>query len=130
MFGKAKFLMKEAALRLKYMTTADCMFCQIIKGELKTNKILETDTVLAIYDINPVAKIHVLVIPKKHIESVMTVSDSESGDLVDLFEVAQKIVEDKKLNAFRLAFNGGRYQHVAHLHMHLLAGDTVDWSKL
>ena len=112
------------------MTSKDCLFCSIIKGELATQKVLETENVLAIYDVNPVAKIHILIIPKKHIESVMTVSDAEGSDLVDLFEVAQKIVEDRKLDAFRLAFNGGKYQHVAHLHMHLLAGDKIVWSKL
>ena len=130
MLRKTKWLFKEATLRLKYMTENDCLFCNIIKGKLATHKVLETKNVLAIYDVNPVAKIHILIIPKKHIESVMTVSDVHANDLVDLFEVAQKIVEDRKLDAFRLAFNGGKYQHVAHLHMHLLAGDKIVWSKL
>jgi len=130
MLKKTKWLLKEAKLRLKYMTSKDCLFCSIIKGELATQKVLETENVLAIYDVNPVAKIHILIIPKKHIESVMTVSDVHANDLVDLFEVAQKIVEDRKLDAFRLAFNGGKYAHVAHLHMHLLAGGKVEWSKL
>ena len=130
MLRKTKWLFKEATLRLKYMTENDCLFCNIIKGKLATHKVLETKNVLAIYDVNPVAKIHILIIPKKHIESVMTVSDVHANDLVNLFEAAQKIVNDRKLDAFRLAFNGGKYQHVAHLHMHLLAGGKVEWSKL
>ena len=130
MLRKTKWLFKEATLRLKYMTENDCLFCNIIKGKLATHKVLETKNVLAIYDVNPVAKIHILIIPKKHIESVMTVSDVNANDLVNLFQAAQKIVNDRKLDAFRLAFNGGKYQHVAHLHMHLLAGDKIVWSKL
>ena len=48
----------------------DCLFCKIIKGEIPSNKVYEDDEILAFYDINPAAKIHILVIPKKHIESL------------------------------------------------------------
>lgn len=130
MIRKAKWLVKEAQLRIKYMTSKDCIFCQIIRGEIKTNPVLETETILAINDINPLAQVHIVIMPKKHIESVLTVSKDDSKEVTAMFAAAQKIVQDRQIEAFRLAFNGGRYQHVPHLHMHLLAGGSVKWGKL
>lgn len=112
------------------MTSRDCLFCKLVAGEIETDKVLETDSVVAVNDINPVAQIHIVIIPKKHIDSVLTVASHDCRDIIEMFGVAKKLVEEKKLLAFRLAFNGGRYQHVPHLHMHLLAGGSVKWSKL
>lgn len=128
--GKIKFLAKEARLRAKYMTSKDCIFCNLVNGQIKTSLILETDKAIAFNDINPVANTHVLIVPKKHIESVLTISDNESSDIIELFGVAKKIAKEKKLDAFRLAFNAGKYQHVPHVHMHMLSGKKIDWSKL
>jgi len=130
MIRKAKFLAKEAQLRVKYMISKDCIFCKIVSGKIKSNFVVEAEKVVAFADINPVAEVHFLIVPKKHIESVLTISDSDAADLVAMHEVAQKLVEDNRLEAFRLAYNGGRFQHVGHLHMHLLAGKKVDWRKL
>jgi len=130
MLNKTKWLVKEAALRIKYMTDTDCIFCKITKGELKTTPIFENEMTIAFNDINPVAETHVLIVPKKHIESLLTITKNDSPWIIDMFQVAEKIVVDKKLGAFRLAFNGGSYQHIPHLHMHLLAGGSVKWSKL
>ena len=121
---------KEVVLRVQYMTSKDCLFCKLVAGEIKTDPVLVTERVIAVVDINPVARVHVVIIPKVHIESVLTVSGEDANDVMAMFEVAQKIIADKKLSAFRLAFNGGTYQHVPHLHMHLLAGGSVRWSKL
>ena len=71
-----------------------------------------------------------LIIPKNHIESAVTIEAKDSKDVVDMFRAAANLVKEKKLEAYRLAFNGGRYQHVSHLHMHLLAGGSVLWEKL
>lgn len=130
MFKKAKFLAKEVHLRISYMMSDNCLFCKLVAGEIKTDKVLETEDVVAVNDVNPVAETHIVIIPKKHVESVLTVKASDSSDIIKMFEVAQKIIADKKLSAFRLAFNGGSYQHVGHLHMHLLAGRKVEWGKL
>ena len=130
MIRKVKFLAKEVALRIKYMTTRDCLFCKLVGGEIKTDKILETDDVVAVNDINPVANIHIVIIPKRHIESVLTVGSGDASDIIKMMKVAQKIIRDRQLDAFRLAFNGGRYAHVPHLHMHLLAGAKIEWNKL
>ena len=112
------------------MTAKDCIFCKLASGEIKTQPVLETDKTLAIADINPVAPVHLLIIPKKHIESVLTIDESVAGDMIDMFKVSKELVNLKKLDAYRLTFNGGKYQHVPHLHMHLLAGGKIEWSKL
>ncbi|MBI2012755.1 HIT domain-containing protein [Candidatus Curtissbacteria bacterium] len=113
------------------MTNKDCIFCKIVSGEITPkDPVYETQKSISFWDINPVTKTHILIVPKRHIESVMTVGKKDAVYLIDMFEVAQKIVGDKNLDAFRLAFNGGTYQHVPHLHMHLLAGGKVEWSKL
>ena len=130
MLKKAKFLIKEAHLRIKYMKAKDCIFCKIIAGEIKTKLIAQNDRVIAFNDVNPISAVHILIMPKRHIESVLTIGEDDASFLVAMHQMAQQIVKDKNLTAFRLAFNGGSYQHVGHLHMHLLAGGSVKWSKL
>lgn len=130
MIRKAKFLAKEAILRAKYIMEKDCLFCKMVAGEVKTKPVAETSKVLVIADINPVADTHILIIPKKHIDSVLTIESDDSEDLIAMFKVAKKLVEVNRLSAFRLSFNGGKFQHVPHLHMHLIAGSKVEWSKL
>ena len=112
------------------MTNRDCIFCQIVSGKVKTNLISESDKVIAFNDVNPISAVHILIMPKRHIESVLKIGEDDASILVALHQMAQQIVKDKKLGAFRLAFNGGSYQHVPHLHMHLLAGGSVKWNKL
>lgn len=130
MIKKAKFLAKEAQLRVKYMMEKDCIFCKLISGQMKANFIAETERVVAFADINPVSDVHILIVPKKHIESVLTIDSGNGEDLVEMYSVAKKLVLENKLDAFRLAFNGGKFQHVSHLHMHLLAGKKIEWKKL
>lgn len=130
MLKTAKFLAKEAVLRAKYIMEKDCLFCKMMAGEVKTKPLMETNKVLVIHDINPVADTHILIIPKKHIDSVLTIESDDSEDLIAMFKVAKKLVEVNSLSAFRLSFNGGKFQHVPHLHMHLIAGSKVEWSKL
>lgn len=130
MIKKAKFIAKEAVLRAKYIMEKDCIFCKIVSGEMRTNKVYESETVIAFPDINPVSDVHILIVPKKHIDSVLTLQSADGREVVDMFAVAAKIVDEMKLSSFRLAFNGGKFQHVPHLHMHLLAGSKIDWKKL
>lgn len=130
MIKKLKFYAREAGLRIKYMTIKNCLFCKLVAGEIKTDKILETDSIVAVNDINPVSEVHIVIIPKVHINSVLTIKGDDSSAIIKMFEVAQELVSMRKLSAFRLVFNGGRSQHVPHLHMHLLAGGKVEWSKL
>ena len=130
MIKSAKWLIKEANLRLKYMTSKDCIFCKVARGEIKKEFLYESEKVVAFDDINPVAAVHILIVPKKHIESTATIAKEDEGDVAQLFKVATGLASEKKLDAYRLTFNAGRYQHVPHLHMHLLAGGKIEWSKL
>lgn len=112
------------------MISKECLFCKIVTGETKSNFLAESDKVVAFADINPIADVHILIVPKIHIESVSTIKNEDSGYLVSMFAVATSLAKDKKLTAYRLSFNAGRYQHVSHLHMHLLAGGKIQWPKL
>lgn len=130
MIKKAKWVIKEAKLRIKYKMTKDCIFCKITNGEIKSKIIAQNEGAIAIYDINPVAKVHLLIFPKKHIDSVLTVGKNDGDALVDMMDLAKILVEKLKLEAFRLSFNGGKFQHIGHIHMHLLAGSKIEWEKL
>lgn len=112
------------------MTSKDCIFCKIVAGEIKSEFLAESEKTVAFADINPVSDTHILIVPKKHIESTSTIAKDDGGYLADLFSTATRVSSEKKLDAYRLTFNAGRYQHVPHLHMHLLAGGKVDWGKL
>ncbi len=127
---KIKWFVKEARLRIKYMVSKDCIFCKIVNGEMGTKFLARRGKTVAFADINPVASVHILIVPKKHIESAEAVGIADGADLADMFSVAAKIVREKGIDAYRLTFNGGRYQHVPHLHMHLLSGKKIEWEKL
>ena len=130
MLKKAKWLIKEAQLRIIYMISKDCIFCKIISGGIKSEILMESENSVAFADINPVAKIHILIVPKKHIESVETITNNDGTILADMVDVARKLVIKHKISEYRLTFNGGKFQHVPHLHMHLLAGSKIEWGKL
>jgi histidine triad (HIT) family protein len=104
----------------------DCIFCKIVKGEIPSAKIFEDDDVVAFNDINPKAKVHVLVVPKKHIESVKHLNKSDEKLAGELIMTAKKIAEDKKLEGYKIIINVGKEggQLVDHLHLHLLSGDV------
>ena len=117
-------------MRVTYKMAKDCIFCKIVKGQIKSQFIGENERAVAINDLNPVSSLHILIFPKKHIDSVLTVSEDDGVDLVAMHSLAQDLVSARKLDAFRLAYNGGRFQHIPHLHMHLLAGGKIEWKKL
>jgi len=100
-----------------------CIFCKIVNKEIPNKTILENDEFLAFEDINPLAPIHILVIPKQHIESFDDVSSDIMGKMT-LFiqQVAKKL--DIQKDGYRLITNIGKNggQEVGHLHFHILAG--------
>lgn len=103
----------------------DCIFCKIVKGEIPSEKVFEDDDILAFNDINPKARVHVLIIPKSHIESVKQL-EKKDGELVGkMFLAAKNIAEEKKLEGYKIAVNVGKEggQLVGHLHLHLLSPD-------
>lgn len=108
-----------------------CIFCKIIKKEIPAKVVYEDDLVLAFWDINPQAPVHLLIIPKKHIPAAMDIKDEDSGILLRLYQFVQKTARDQGLEAsgFRLVINNGRDagQAVDHLHIHLLGGRKLQW---
>lgn len=107
----------------------DCLFCKIIKGEIPSTKVYEDDKVLAFKDINPAAPIHVLVIPKKHIENVLEIDEENKEIASDIFLAINKIARQLGIDkdGFRIINNCGKDagQEVMHLHFHILAGGKM-----
>lgn len=103
------------------MKQEDCVFCKIIKGELPSDKVYEDNDVTAFNTINPVAETHILVCPKQHIQNVLNISSK--FDFSKIIVAIQKIISKKNIqDGYKLVINGGKYQSVPHLHVHLLAG--------
>ena len=104
----------------------NCIFCKIIKGEIPTKKVYEDEEILAFYDINPAAPIHILVIPKKHIDCIAHLNKEDEVLVGKIYAVINKIAEEKgfKEQGFRVIVNSGKDggQEVMHLHFHILAG--------
>jgi len=108
----------------------DCVFCKIAKGEIPSKKAYEDDRVLAFYDLDPQAPVHILIIPKEHISSAAEITSENSGIVAHIFEVAAKLAEENQLTeGFRVVTNVGKDggQSVPHLHFHLLGGRSMKW---
>lgn len=97
----------------------DCIFCKIINGEIPSTKLYENDYIIAIEDINPKARVHSLVIPKKHIESLNELEDEKI--MSELIKGVKKIAEIKNVKAYRVHINTGKEegQIVFHLHVNV-----------
>lgn len=109
---------------------ADCVFCKIAAGEIPSNKVYEDEQVVAFYDLDPQAPVHVLVIPKEHIASAAAVTPGNSGVVAHIFEVIAKLAQELGLeNGFRVINNCGEdgMQTVQHLHFHLLGKRKMGW---
>ena len=113
------------------MTETDCIFCKIATGELPTDKIYEDDYALAFRDLHPQAPVHLLVIPKDHLESLNDVSPSDEKVLGHLMRLASRIANQLGIaeSGFRTVVNTGPDggQSVFHLHVHLLGGRPLTW---
>lgn len=109
----------------------NCLFCKIAEGTIPSKKVYEDEQVLAFYDINEQAPVHVLLIPKKHIESVMEVEREDDALICHLVHVAQNLALQLGLseNGFRLVLNTGAYggQTMMHMHIHILGGRYMSW---
>ena len=106
----------------------DCIFCKIAADEIPSNKVYEDDLCLAFYDLNPMAKVHVLIIPKEHIASAAEITAENSSVVAHIFSVIPVIAKDLGLqDGFRVATNCGprACQSVKHLHFHILGGEQL-----
>lgn len=104
----------------------DCVFDKIITGEIPSRKVYEDSSVFAFYDQHPIAPVHVLIIPKKHIESVNALEEGDAPIMGAMLMAAKKISEELGIaqKGYKLLIRTGRDggQEVPHIHMHLLGG--------
>lgn len=104
---------------------SDCIFCKIVDGKIPSSKVFEDEDILVFKDINPARPVHVLVIPKKHITSLATVSADDTMVLGKILAKANEIaVAQGSPDGFRVIINTGRVgqQEVPHLHAHIVGG--------
>lgn len=110
---------------------SDCLFCKFVSGEIPTEKVFENDDFIVIRDINPQAKNHFLVIPKKHFKYLAEMTAKDSEMLSRIFMTIPKLSDLLELNnGYRLVVNQGddAGQSVPHLHIHVLSGQKMGWN--
>lgn len=113
------------------MNMTDCIFCKIASGDIPASKVYEDEEVLAFHDIQPMAPVHVLIIPKEHIESVSALTRDEDELLCHMIAVARRVAREMGVaeTGYRLVSNVGADggQTVPHLHLHLIGGRSLAW---
>ncbi|MGQ9619143.1 MAG: histidine triad nucleotide-binding protein [Candidatus Aminicenantia bacterium] len=108
----------------------DCVFCEITRGKRTAKKIIEDHLIYAFEDINPQAPIHILIVPKKHLESLNDALEEDTALLGHILLMAKEIAELKGIkNGYRIVANTGAKagQSIYHLHFHLLGGRYFSW---
>jgi histidine triad (HIT) family protein len=101
----------------------DCVFCKIVNGQIPSDKVSESQTSIAFNSIEPVAEHHILVIPKTHVPTFLDFETRHKDIFIDMVTLAQQVIKARKIDGgYKIAFNGGKYQVVPHVHMHILGG--------
>ena len=106
----------------------DCIFCKIARGEIPSKKVYEDGDVVAFHDINPVAPVHFMLIPKLHLVSLMEADESHATLLGKMLVLAPKLAKEQGLDkGFRTVINSGKGggQEVFHLHVHVIGGGNI-----
>ena len=107
----------------------DCIFCKIIKKEIPADIVYEDEQIIAFKDINPAAPIHILVIPKKHISSLVELKEDDEILIGRIYTIINKIADEQGVSksGYRVIVNCGKDggQEICHLHFHLLAGKKL-----
>jgi histidine triad (HIT) family protein len=105
-----------------------CLFCKIVNKEIPSNPVLENDKFLAFHDINPKAPVHILVIPKQHVDSFVEVTPETMASMTSFMQDVAKEVGIKE-SGYRVITNVGDNggQEVNHLHFHILGGSKLKW---
>ncbi len=107
------------------MAAENCVFCKIVRGEIPSSKVYEDDEILAFHDIDPVAPVHFMLIPKEHVASLAHVEDRHQKVLGKMLLLAHRLASEQgSPDGFRTIVNTGRVgrQDVFHVHMHVLGG--------
>jgi histidine triad (HIT) family protein len=107
--------------------SADCIFCKIISGTIPAKKIYEDADFIVFNDIKPMAKVHFLIVPKLHIETLKDCNESHLALLGSALLLAPKLAAEQGLLGFKTLINTGREggQEVFHLHIHVFGGGAV-----
>ena len=107
----------------------NCLFCRIVRGEIPSTKVGESDGAVAFRDVNPQAPTHVLVVPRVHVASLSAAADSAM--LGEVLSFAASVARSEGLDAdgYRVVINNGKNagQAVDHLHLHVLGGRKLSW---
>jgi histidine triad (HIT) family protein len=115
----------------KSVAQTDCIFCRIAAGEIPATVVREDEATIAFRDVDPKAPVHVLVIPKRHIESVNDLEEADRELMGSLILAAGEIAAGEGVAeaGYRLVLNAGRAagQSVEHVHLHVLGGRSLDW---
>jgi histidine triad (HIT) family protein len=104
---------------------SECVFCKIVSGEIPCEKVYEDDEILAFNDINPQTPVHIVIIPKKHVEDISVLGEKDDGLAGKILRIAANTAKEKRLGGgYRILTNCGADagQTVFHLHFHLLGG--------
>lgn len=104
---------------------SDCLFCRIVRGDIPSRKVYEDEHVFAFHDINPAAPVHVLVVPKQHVDSMAELGPDNEAAMGRLMVAAAQIAREQGCDdGYRTIVNTGRVglQEVYHLHLHILGG--------
>ena len=104
---------------------SDCIFCKIVAGDIPSSKVYEDDEVLAFHDIHPFARVHFLIIPKRHVATLVDCSAEHEGLLGRMLLLAPRLAKEQGLGAgFKTLINTGRGggQEVFHIHIHVFGG--------
>ena len=107
------------------MTDPNCIFCKIVRGDIPSRKVFEDDQVLAFHDIEPVAPVHFMLIPRKHIASMYDLTDDDAAAMGRIMTLAGRLAREQGAqDGFRTIINTGRVgrQEVQHIHVHVIGG--------
>ncbi len=106
---------------------SDCIFCKIVAGEIPGKKVYEDEEFFAFHDINPIARVHFMIVPKRHVASLQECSATDEGMLGRILLLAAKLAHEQGLTGFKTAINTGKEggQVVFHLHVHVYGGGKL-----
>jgi histidine triad (HIT) family protein len=111
--------------------SGDCIFCRIVAGELPAEIVESSEHAIAFSDLSPQAPVHVLVIPRRHIENAATVDAGDAEVIADMMVMARRVAESRGIaeRGYRLIFNVGEdaANSIPHLHLHVLGGRPMPW---
>ena len=106
----------------------NCIFCKIVRGEIPSRKVHEDELVFAFHDINPVAPVHFMIIPKEHVASMVQLEEKHAVAMGRIMVLAQRLAaQEGSTDGFRTIINTGHIgrQDVMHVHVHIIGGSEV-----